>query len=132
MALSELRPSDLRKFGLTLALALAVIFGLILPWLRGGVLPWWPWICAGLLSGWALLAPSTLRPLYKFWMKVGSVLGRINAAILLTLVFYVVFLPIGLLRRLVNRDTGWTFDKTLDTYRINSGDRLHNHVERPF
>lgn len=132
MAVPELSTSDLRNFGLILALMLAGIFGLILPWVHGSVLPWWPWICAGLLSGWAFLAPSTLWPLYKFWMKAGSVLGRINAAILLTLVFYVIFLPLGVIRRVVNRDTRWTFDKTLDTYRIKSADRLRNHVERPF
>lgn len=43
-------------------------------------------------------------------LAVGKVLGRINTTILLTLLFYLLLLPLSLVRRLLEgrgKDTGW-------------------------
>ena len=98
-----------------------------------------PWVVIALVSIAAVLsllsaiAPSLLRPVYRGWMRFGEVLGWINTRIILTLVFFLVVTPIGLLMRLFGRspmeparrgDSYWT---DVDTHSY--GDR---HVEKQF
>ncbi|MBI3017312.1 MAG: hypothetical protein HYY62_04890 [Deltaproteobacteria bacterium] len=45
-----------------------------------------------------------LLPLWKLWMKLGHVLGTINAFIILTLLYLLILTPIGLLRRLFGKN----------------------------
>jgi CBS domain containing-hemolysin-like protein len=50
------------------------------------------------------LFPRSLSPIYPVWMALALVLGTIMTAVLLTLVFYLVVTPIGLLMRLAGKD----------------------------
>jgi len=61
-----------------------------------------PFLGAGALAALLLAAaaPGLLAPLYHPWMRLARALGRINAFVLLGLVYYAVLTPIGLLRRL--------------------------------
>ncbi len=97
-----------------------------------------PWVVIALVSIAAVLlllaavAPSLLRPVYRGWMHVGEALGWLNTRIILTLVFFLVVTPIGLLMRLfgrspiatAKRDSYWT-----DVEPHSYGDR---HVEKQF
>lgn len=97
-----------------------------------------PWVVLALVSIAVVLsllsavAPAWLRPVYRGWMRVGEVLGWINTRIILTLVFFLVVTPIGLLMRLfgrspiatAKRDSYWT-----DVEPHSYGDR---HVEKQF
>ena len=51
-----------------------------------------------------LLIPGLARRFHIFWMKVAAILGYINSRILLSLMFYGVFVPYGLVMRLFGRD----------------------------
>jgi hypothetical protein len=95
---------ELRNFGFMLGAVVAVLFGLLLPWLFAHSIPLWPWIVTAILSSSALLLPSLLAPIYKGWMGVGHVLGWINTRIILGVIFYALLLPIGLLMRLFGKD----------------------------
>ena len=91
--------SELRKFGLTVGTAFAV-FGAI-SWWRGHELP--PrvlWTLAGLLIVPGLIAPSILGPVQRGWMAFAMVLGHINTRIILTVLYYLVMTPVGLIMRL--------------------------------
>ena len=89
-------------------------------------------VIATLLLLLAAVAPSLLRPVYRGWMHFGEALGWLNTRILLTLVFFLVVTPIGLLMRLfgrspittAKRDSYWT-----DVEPHSYGDR---HVEKQF
>lgn len=100
----ELHPGrkDLRNLGLVFLVALGLIGGFLL-W-RGR--PAWPYFmgAAGLFGLWGLLWPSGLKPLYKVWMSLALVMGFVVSRILLTLLFYGVVTPIGLLMRLLGKD----------------------------
>jgi hypothetical protein len=90
---------ELRKFGLTVGIAFAVFGGI--SWWRGHELP--PrvlWTLAGLLIVPGLVAPGLLGPVQRGWMKFAGVLAHVNTRIILILMFYVVFTPIGLVMRL--------------------------------
>ena len=51
-----------------------------------------------------MFLPSRLIPLFKKWIKVAHFLGKVNTKILLLLIFILIFIPIGLLRRIFRKD----------------------------
>lgn len=51
-----------------------------------------------------LLLPALARRFHVFWMRVAAVLGYVNSRVLLTLMYYGVFAPYGLVSRLARRD----------------------------
>ena len=129
----QLDRAGLRKFGLTTGGIVAVLFGLLLPWLFDRALPLWPWIVFGILALLAVAVPNALGPVYRGWMKVGNVLGWINTRIILGLVFFVIVFPVGLLRRLFGSDPmRRKLDAQADSYRVPSTKQLPNKLERPF
>ena len=95
--------TELRKFGLLFAVLAAGLAGW-LAWSRGvetAVLP--AAISAGLLLV-SLVIPRVLFPAWWPWMVLVNVLGFVNSHLLLGLVFYLLFTPIGLLMRLFGKD----------------------------
>ncbi len=69
-----------------------------------------------------LFVPRAARWFHVFWMRLAGALGWVNSRVLLSLMFYLVFTPYGLVSRLVGRDplrrrgaggdTYWTPRKT--------------------
>ena len=95
----RLSKAELRKFGLTVGGAFAV-FGAI-SWWRGHELP--PrvlWTLAALLIVPGAIAPAILGPVQRAWMAFATVLGHVNTRIILTVLFYLVMTPVGLIMRL--------------------------------
>lgn len=65
----------------------------------------------------ALLRPGLLSPLNRGWTAVGHVLHRITNPILLAIVFFGLFLPIGLVMRVAGKDPlRLRADRTARTY----------------
>jgi hypothetical protein len=94
---------DLRRFGLVLAVAFPVVFWLALPWLFSRPRPWWPLAVAGVLLAFALVLPRALAPVERVWLRIGQALGWLNTRILLTVLFFVLVLPLGLLLRAIGK-----------------------------
>lgn len=124
---------ELRRFGLLFGLLLMLFFGLLLPWLWGRPWPRWPWIAGGAIWLWALALPGTIHYPYRGWMAVGAVLGWINTRILMSVVFYLVVLPIGLVMRMLVRDPlRRRLDRAAESYRVPAAADDPKHMERPF
>jgi hypothetical protein len=51
-----------------------------------------------------LFIPAAARAFHKGWMRLAVALGHVNSRVLLTLMYYLVFTPYGLVSRLVGRD----------------------------
>lgn len=130
---TELTRRTLTSFALIVGGALLVIAAF--QWRRGA--PQWVWVTliavAAVLLLAAAVAPSLLKPVYRGWMRLGEALGWVNTRILLTLIFFLVVTPIGLVMRLFRRspiavarrnDSYWT-----DVEPHSYGDR---HVEKQF
>ena len=129
----ELDKKGLREFGLVTGGLIAGLFGLLFPWLLGVKFPLWPWVVAGVLALWALLAPLSLKSVYYWWMRFGLVLGWISSRIVLSILFYLVFTPLGLLMRLRGHDPMRRgFDTGIASYRVTPHARTKQHMERPF
>lgn len=106
---------ELRKFGYTIGIALLVIGTALLyfgkpssPYLIGfGALH-----C---LVG--LTFPSLLKPVHKIWMSLAVVLGFIMTRIILSLLFYFVFMPMRFTARIFGkRFIDLNFKKETDSY----------------
>jgi len=56
------------------------------------------------LAAAGLFIPAAARAFHKGWMRLAVALGHVNSRVLLTLMYYLVFAPYGLVSRLVGRD----------------------------
>ncbi len=93
--------AHLRKFGLVVGGVFVMLAGW--SWWRGHSVTPMVFGALGvpLMLGGAL-APMLLAPVERRWMALAHVLGRINTALLLGLMYYLVFTPVGWLRRLAS------------------------------
>lgn len=124
---------ELRDFGLLFGTMIALLFGLLLPWLFEHPRPVWPWIVLGVFVVWALAAPTTLRLVFRVWMAFGMFMSRITTPLLMGLVFFLAVTPMGVIRRLVApdpMDRAWQPDA--DSYRKKSEALPADRLERPF
>lgn len=124
---------ELRTFGLWTGSLMAIVVGLLLPWLHRSPFPLWPWIPALLLIGAALVWPPALRHFYHLWTALALLLGWINSRIILSLLFFVVITPMGLLRRALGHDVvARGFEPQCTSYRVVSCPRSKESMEKPF
>jgi predicted membrane metal-binding protein len=91
-----------RSFGIVFAVVFSIIG--LWPLLSSKPLRWWSLaIAAGFLII-AFTVPKILAPLNRVWMKFGLLLAAIISPIFLGILFYAVFMPIGLLVRMTGKD----------------------------
>jgi hypothetical protein len=101
--ITELDKKGLREFGLISGAIVAILLYIVLPIIRHHSLSILPWLIAGVLWIWALLAPATLNLVYQIWMRIGLVLGWIQTRVILGVVLYIIIVPMGLMKRLLNQ-----------------------------
>ena len=93
----------------------------------------WAVILAGTLLFCATLAPRSLAPVQRVWMKIGHVLGSINTKIILTVTFFGLFVPMGFVMRLTGKDPmRRRYAPEANTYRVQSSPRPGSHMLRQF
>jgi len=98
----NLNKDNLRKFGITMAMAFLAITLIILIRHKYSVLP--TSVISVIFFILAFVTPILLKPIYVFWMKLAFVLGWINTRLILFIMFYLIFTPIGLAIRLLRVD----------------------------
>ncbi len=94
---------EARKFGFIVG-SIFIIMGLLSAFKDKGInlsliIP------ASILFLLALIAPGLLVPIYKAWMRLGAIIGRINSFLILSIIFYCVVTPITLIRRIFSKDS---------------------------
>jgi hypothetical protein len=94
---------EIRKFAIPIAVLLLAIGGFALWREKSFALPLMGF--AVFLVAAAYVVPVILRPLYVPWMALAAVLGFVMTRVLLTLTFFVMITPIGLLRRIFGNDS---------------------------
>jgi hypothetical protein len=128
----KMSPKELRKFGLVTAAMLILFFDLLIPWIWSLPRPMWPVVAAGILVSMGLAFPAALGPVYKIWMRFAEALGWVNTRIILSLIFFLIFFPFGILMRVFNDPMRRQFDTAADSYRIPSNPTKPENLERPF
>jgi len=102
----------------------------------------WPLLNSEFIRMWALgiasiflvlgfINSKILTPVKKSWIKLGEILGKIIAPIVMGLIYFLIITPIGLLMRLVGKDVlNLKFNKN-DTYWIKRAKNI-NTMKRQF
>jgi len=131
----DLDSKGLRQFGLVLGSILAVVFGFLLPWSwEWESQPNLVWIGIGIaVVAWALIAPDSMRSLYRSWMRVALQIGHVVNGVILAIVYFLVITPMGVFMRMVGKDPmRRELDKSVASYRVISKVRDRTHVDRPY
>ena len=132
-AIEELDKKGYRNFALTFGGIITALFGLLFPWVFGLSFPLWPWILMFALAVWGVIAPMTLRHFYRGWMKFGILLSTVTTPLVLGIVYYGVITPTGLIARLFRSDPlQRDCQEECSSYRIESPQKSHDHMENPF
>ena len=108
-------PRDIRKFGL---IGVA-FFGLLAALALWRDKPLALWVFGALSLGFTSFAcfPAAMTPAYRAWMRAAHFVGPIVTAVILTLTYYLVITPYGLLKRLFGgRPLPLERDKRLESY----------------
>ena len=106
MKILEIKKTDknaLRNFGLLFAVPWSLI-GIILLW-KGNPGGTALFIVAVLSVATGLIYPKILRPIYIGWMALAQILGLILTYFILTIFYFVVITPVGLVMRQLGKDT---------------------------
>ena len=93
---------ELRNFGFVMAVPLTLI-GAYLWWKGKGGYPFL-WGAAGFFLFSGILVPQLLRPIEKVWVKVAEIMGAVMSRVILTLAFYLMITPLGILLRIMGKD----------------------------
>lgn len=116
---------ELRKFGLVISGILSVIA--IILYYKGSIHFWWIGGFGILFLTLGLISPTTLKHVYKLWMGFAIVLGHIVSSIILSLIFYLVITPMGIVLRILGKDyMNRSFSKKEGSYWIKKGKREFN------
>ncbi len=102
-----------------------ILFGVIFL-----IISLWPLLNSNNLRLWSLavsltfflisfLKPSLFKPFNNAWIKLGELLGRIIAPIVMAIVYFLILTPISLLVRLFGKDLiGMKFSNEIKSYWI--------------
>lgn len=107
--------SDLRKFGITIGTVLFIIAGFFF-WKEKESFQLFLTIGI-ILFVTGIAIPIILKPVYWAWMVFATTLGWFMTRVILSLLFYVIVTPIGLISRLFGKqflELKW--DKSQDSY----------------
>jgi len=95
---------EMKKFAITMAVALGLLATLVFFLGSHPERAFWLWGTGVLFLLLGFLAPAFLKPVHRSWMGLALVLGYFMSRILLTLLFFFVITPIGLIMRLLGKD----------------------------
>jgi hypothetical protein len=124
----NLDKSSLRKFGVTMGIAFLVITLLIFSRHRHSILP--TAAISAIFFVLAFAVPGSLRQVYILWMKLALVLSWVNTRLILFVIFYLMFTPIGLAMKLFNADPlDRKIDKKKESYWGVREKRAFNHLD---
>ena len=109
--------SDWKKFGITMAIILAII-GFFLLWKKNNNYDYILYLAAAFfITG--LILPSVLKPVYKVWMAISVVMGFIMTKVIMVIIFYLIVTPIGLIASLTGKEfLDMKIDKSAKSYWI--------------
>ena len=123
---------DLRQFGLMVG----GVFSVIGSWpvvFRSESPRLWAIIVGSVLIVLGAILPRSLKQIYYVWMKVGHILGWVNTRIILGIIFYGLVTPMGLVMRLMGKDSMHrVFRQDAATYRVVRATRPRHHMRNQF
>jgi hypothetical protein len=132
MRTEKVSKQQLRSFGLIVATGFALIA--LWPAVFHGQKPRiWALALAATLAVFAGIAPVMLRPVHRWWMAIGEVLGWVNTRVILGIVYYILIVPIGAIRRMRAIDPmRRVLESSATTYKVHRSSRPSTHMWRQY
>ena len=123
---------QVRSFGFMVGGIFAIIG--LWPFIHGQSPRFWALVVAGLLVIPAAVLPRSLKHVYRLWMVMGHILGEINSRIILSLMYWGIITPFGMVRRWLGGDDPLLrkVDRHAETYRKARDPRPATHMRRQF
>ena len=108
---------EYKKFGITMGIVMFLISG-FLYWKDYSSLTYF-FIAGIVFFIAAFLLPKALKYLYNIWMTFAAIMGYIMSRVILSIIFFILFTPVGLVTRLIGKDLiKEKWDKNADSYWI--------------
>lgn len=118
----------LRKFAIIMSIALTIIGTFLLLRHKQGYI--WFYLIGVLFLILGIFVANLLKPIYIIWMRFAFVLAWINTRLLLMMMFYLIFTPVGLAMRLFRVDLlDRRIDKNKESYWINKEKKEFNPAD---
>lgn len=107
-----------RSFGIVFTAFCAIVAGV--QFWHGSATAAWGWLIAALVfAAFSLVYSRALRPLNILWFKFGMLLHKIVSPVILGVMFFAVFTPIGWIMRLTGkRPLNLAYDAQAESYWI--------------
>lgn len=100
-----MQDNNSKNFFLIASIFIPIIFGIILPWSNTTPFPIWPYF-TGILMVCLAFSPRRVRDtIFYPILKISTFIGLINQFIIMLLVFVCIFVPVGLVRRILGIDS---------------------------
>jgi hypothetical protein len=105
MAKKVSETKQIRQFSVAMGVLLAILASINF-WRHGQDGHAWPYLygVGGAFAAIGLAFPVVVRPIFRGWMKLAGVLAWLNTRLLLSIVYFLVFTPFGLVTRLFRID----------------------------
>jgi hypothetical protein len=97
-------PKELRFFAVLFLLFAGIVAWFLKSRFEAPSAGVWVLVVAGAVAGLGLVLPKLIWPLYVVWMAAALPIGWTVSHVVMALVFYLVFTPIGLIMRFCGRD----------------------------
>ena len=82
-----------------------------------------------------MVIPDVYRPLAVIWLSISEILGLIVSKIILSVLFFVIVTPVGIIRKLMKKDTltlkKWKKDRS-SVFIVRNRDRNPFNLEKPY
>lgn len=112
-----MKKSSEKSFGILFGVVFIIVS--VWPLFYSNSLRIWSLILAIIFFLLAFLKPSLLKSFNNAWIKLGELLGRIIAPIVMAIVYFLILTPISLLVRLFGKDLiGMKFSNDIKSYWI--------------
>jgi len=123
---------DIRSFGITIGIILFIISAVLFYYDKSSY-QIIAYIGGGFISL-GLIIPILLKPIYILWMTFAVILGWVMTRVILSLVFYIIITPIGIITRLLGEDFLDLKKIKADSYWNNrdSSEELNQNYEKQF
>ena len=119
MKKKDVNKNELKKFGCLIGILFPVLIGWIIPALTGHGLRFWTLILGIIFLNLSIFTPNLLFYPYKFWMKIGHILGWINGKLILSMIYVIILIPISAVMRITSYDPLKKKFNNLNTYKEN-------------
>ena len=123
---------DIKSFGITIGIVLFIISAILMYYAKEFYQ--FSAIIASTFIVLGFILPVLLKPIYFMWMAFAAILGWVMTRVILSIVFYFILSPIGIITRLLGEDFLQLKKSSLQSYWNNreSSIEMNQDYEKQF